>query len=308
MIQITDFETDYLTYEMRRGRVVNPKWFRCPVVDSPEMQAVLCCDADNMVFGLAVLGAWEQLQRWCMRHFKRQGRFIMKSGTPMNLQQIAYAIGLSGSEDFLSRAIEILMGVGWLSALDDAPYSVLPLSGSEADGEVTPPAPKSLPPREETLCDEGKFSSSERFPHYNKVKALVTKLSKNPECPLATENPRKIETALCDAVVEGRDVETVVTAMSIYYSLGIGKDQYRTRPENFIRNRKDEENWDSWFSELEAKVFKTKILKEVNESEGGDKTRLHRMMNKHEDTKPTEMLDIYEEWKTREEEEVGYEI
>ena len=54
-------------------------------------------------------------------------------------------------------------------------------------------------------------------------------------------------------------------------------------------------------------MFKTKILKEVNESEGGDKTRLHRMMNKHEGTKPTEMLDIYEEWKTREE-EVGYEI
>ena len=48
MIRIIDFEEDYLTSEMRRKKVVNPKWFRCPVNDSPEMQAILCSNPDDI--------------------------------------------------------------------------------------------------------------------------------------------------------------------------------------------------------------------------------------------------------------------
>ena len=304
MIRITDFETDYLTYEIKKKRVVNPKWFRCPVVDSPEMQAVLCADMDTKVYGLAILGLWEQLQRWCMRHIKRNGEFRMKSGLPMNLYQIAFAIGIQGEEEFLGKSIEVLMGVGWLSSIEGT-TSVLP--SVQVGVPSSPPTPKSLPEPE-----DGKHSSSQRYPHQNMVKELVRDMSKNPKCPLATENPRKVETALCDAAVEGREVETIVQAMTIYYSLEVGKDKYRTRPENFIRNRKDEENWDSWFTPSEARVFINKFCRVMGDAHDGteDEKKNARQWycQQHEKTKPSEMLEIYRQWKSKNKENAGYEI
>ena len=303
MIRIIDFEEDYLTSEMRRKKVVNPKWFRCPVNDSPEMQAILCSNPDDRVFGLAVLGAWEQLQRWCMRHLKRQGCFVMKNGTPMTLHQIAFAIGCGGHEDFLEKAVMILMDVGWLGSLDNVSLTVLrqPTPYEVGTVEAPPPlVPKSLP--ESTVCDEGRFSSTERYEHYPSVKALVVELGNNDKCPLATENPRKLETALCDAIVEGRDVERIVDAMSIYYSLSIGKDQYRTRPENFVRNRKDEENWDTWFNQeiYERTHFNSGLLEEYNDSNGGDEDSLKELKKKHIKKSPTEMFYHFKEWREKE--------
>ena len=299
MIRITDFETDYLTYEIKKKRVVNPKWFRCPVVDSPEMQAVLCADMNTKVYGLAMLGLWEQLQRWCMRHIKRNGEFRMKSGVPMNLHQIAFAIGIQGEEEFLGKSIEVLMGVGWLSSIEGT-TSVLP--SVQVGVPSSPPTPKSLPEPE-----DGKHSSSQRYPHQRTVKELVRIMSKNPECPLATENPRSVETALCDAAVEGRDVETIVEGMSIYYSLEIGKDKYRTRAEKFIRNRKEDENWDSWFTDLEAKGFCAKKIKEVNDAEGGSRQEYLGLLTKYNHATPSEIMHMHKGWLCKRE-NAGHEI
>ena len=302
MIRIVDFETDYLTSEIRRKKVVNPKWFRCPVNDSPEMQAVLCCEPTNRMFGFAVLGIWEQLQRWCMRHIKRQGCFVMKSGKPMTLEQITYAIGASGYEDFVLKAINVLKGIGWLDDLDGVPQSVLP-SDEVGTIEVVPPMPKSLPTvttYEETACDEGRFSSSQRYAHYGIVKEKVRELSKDEECPKAVENPRKLETALCDAIVEGRDLDEIIDAMKVYYWTEEGKGKDRVRPENFVRNKKDIECWDSWFEDAqEIRRFNNRYLRIVNEAEGGDKFSLHRYIEKHADTRPTEMIRLFNEWKSK---------
>lgn len=298
MIRITDFEKDYISYDMRNKKVMHPNWFKCRVNDSPEMQAVLYCDPNNMMVGLAVIGAWEQLQRWSMRHWTRGGRFVLKTGQPMTIELIAIAVGLTGQEEFLKKAIEVLMGVGWLCGIDDAPDSVLPLPREGEEIDAAPPTPKSLPPKKKI-----KDKTNSRF---NK---LIKELSKDESCPLATESPALLEQALTDAAEAGRDVDNIVRAMRIYYSLETGKNQYRARPQTFVNNRKDEEVWDVWFTTSEAKAYKNRLFNKMVEATGRDQSVKLYLMEKYSGHTPMQMQDFYDSWEeAREKEESGYDI
>lgn len=290
MIKIVDFETDYFTSEMRRKKVKNPRWFKCPVNDSPEMQMILCCDPNDKTLGLAILGLWEQMQRWCVRNIKKMGCFVLKGGNPMNLSQIAYALHLEGDEQFVAKAIEVLVQVGWLEEIQCG-LVLTPVEEDEPPPSPSPPRKKQvkkLPPAEP--------EKAERTPStVAKIDDCMRALQDG-DSPMAIENPALIEEELALAIAANRDLQQIVEAMLLYYSLEVGKGKFRVRPKGFIANKKEIENHDTWFNELEAKKYKNNILRKVNEERGGGNDDFCKLVRKFDDKTPMQLKEIHNQW------------
>ena len=290
MIRIPNFVDTYLTSEMRRGNVKRPHWFRCPVDDSPELQMVLLDHPKGVVYGFSVLGIWEQIQKWAVRHWKRSGQFVLKDGTPMSNKQISVAIGMAGHEDFLEESMAILMAIGWLEEMENAPIIPVP-ELVEDDGSIDAVIHEVRVEQEAS----GEYSSTLQYVHRGAARAAYEKLKSMPDCPFAIEKPKKIQDAFCDALVEGRDIERIIKAMSLYYQSEQGVGNYRSRPDTFIRDRKDEEDWNTWFNEVETQKIRAKIIKKAAE-ESGNEDQYANMMARNRGVPITVLMERMEEW------------
>ena len=290
MIRIPNFVDTYLTSEMRRGKVKRPHWFRCPVDDSPELQMVLLDHPKGVVYGFSVLGIWEQIQKWAVRHWKRSGQFILKDGTAMTNKQIAVAIGMSGHVEFLEESMAILIGIGWLEELENAPIVPVP-DLLEDDGSIDAVI------REIKVAEEstGEYSSTVQYVHRGDARVAFAKLRDMKDCPRAIEKPRKLEDAFCNALAEGRDIDQIIKAMSLYYQSEDGNSKYRARPDTFVNDRKDEEDWNSWFNEVETQKIRAKIIKKAAE-ESGNVDQYANMMARNRGVPITVLMERMDEW------------
>ena len=301
MIRIPEFVDNFLTSEMRRGKVKSPHWFRVPVKDTPELQMLLHDHPNGVRGGYAILGLWEQIQKWCMAHWKRSGQFVMSNGKPMNIKQVAVALGLSADMKFLEESIPILVGIGWLEELEGAP--VVPVPTLE---EYTPDEEVGAHIREMRITQEdtGEYSSTLRYQSRGRAKELVQSLRDMGDCPLACENPRPLEDALCDAEIEGRDLDRIIKAMSLYYQTEQGTGKYRSRPHNFVRNRKDEEDWDSWFNEIEKQKIQAQLVKRVCVATGRE-DQFPELLARNRNKTITELIERIEKWEAKQQQEAG---
>ena len=295
MIRIPEFADKYLTSEMKRGKVKRPHWFKCPVDDSPELQMILLDHPKGVKCGFAVLGVWEQIQKWAVRNWKRSGQFILKDGTPMPIKQIAVAIGLNGHTDFLTESINVLVAVGWLEEIEGAPKVEVPdLSEVRRNEGTVIKEVKVMEP------DTGEYTRTVKQVKVDKAKEAIEYLRDQKNCPRAYENPRELEDALCEAVAEGRDVMRVAKAMSLYYQSEQGTSKYRTRPDKFVRNRKDEEDWNTWFNAVETQKLRAHYIKSVAVRSNNEDMYVE-MMKRNKNTPLTEIIDRVEKWEQEQE-------
>ena len=112
-LYIVDFEKDYLTSEMRRGRVSRPRWFPCPCDPGEECTELVTGHED----GDRHLGIWTLLQSWAMRHWRRRGFFVDRNGAPIPLERLAGQLVRSTSgvdPEVLRMAISRCRDLGWI--------------------------------------------------------------------------------------------------------------------------------------------------------------------------------------------------
>jgi len=234
MIAVADFEEEYLTSEMRRGKVTTPRWFRCPIHDTPEFQAVVHHRSEH---GLALLGLWELIQRWCMRHWKRGGEFRMKTGEPMSLEQITHALGLTGQEGFVSAGIDVLKGVGWLMELGDAPPQAGRVVAPTRCSPIvsSPPTPKALPPSDQV-------ESTERYATRSAVEEAWQALP---------SHKRRAKTRFAEAWImhvtrTGEDSGMVIKSLVAYYADEEGQGKYARAAHTLVSDHVWEEDEAAW--------------------------------------------------------------
>lgn len=285
MYGIPDFVDEYLSSEIKRGRVKSPRWFKVPVKITPESEELVHFHPRGLEAGLALKGLWEEIQRWCMSHWKRGGRFVMNDGRPMTIDQIAHAIGMKEIEQkFLDESFDLLMRAGWLVRIEgkqDIDLSHIKETGEE--DEVI-----------HVHSDTGKYSPAARYSVSNTARNLVHKLREAQ--PIAAENPRKLEQSLCDAILEGRNGEDIIEAMIVYYSLEEGRNKYRVRPSKFVENAKELESWDEWYSNKEAASTRAKILQDACDRHNKDHRTYCALMAKHRNTRVSTLRKLIKEW------------
>ena len=108
VLQIPNFQEQYLTATMKRYKMKTPAWMRVPT-DSVEVIELINGHPD----GLAHLGAWERLQAWAVRNWKTGGLFIVRQ-RPMTVADIAVHSGLQPSHvPILTDAIPRFIDLGW---------------------------------------------------------------------------------------------------------------------------------------------------------------------------------------------------
>lgn len=109
VLQIPNFQEQYLTSTMKRYKMKTPAWMRVPT-DSVEVIELI----NGHPNGLAHLGAWERLQAWAVRNWKTGGLFIVRQ-RPMTLTDIAIHSGLQPIHvPILEAAIPRIIDLGWL--------------------------------------------------------------------------------------------------------------------------------------------------------------------------------------------------
>jgi len=290
MIRIPNFVEQYLTSDIKRGRVKKPHWFKCPIHSSPELEMLLVANPKGVIYGHAVLGLWERIQKWCVLHWKRAGQFILADGSAMSVDQIAISLNMGSETEFLGDAISDLIRIGWLEELDGAPVVKVPeLAEYDRDDPDMQLVEHKI--REQ---DTGEYSSTLRWENRSEARAAVNRLRDNKDCPLAYEQSRLLETALCDAAIDGRDITAITKAMSVYYQTEQGTSKYRTRPVNFVRNERERDDWDSWFNETDAQKLRSKLIRRVCDIVGDD-SKYVEMMTKYREKPVTELIMKVEE-------------
>jgi hypothetical protein len=109
VLQIPNFQEQYLTSTMKRYKMKTPAWMRVPT-DSVEVIELI----NGHPNGLAHLGAWERLQAWAVRNWKTGGLFIVRQ-RPMTVSDIAVHSGLQPIHvPILEAAIPRFIDLGWL--------------------------------------------------------------------------------------------------------------------------------------------------------------------------------------------------
>lgn len=122
---IVDFESHYVSSEMRRRKITRPTWFKCPAQPSPRAWTLISSHEN----GLAHLAVWSLMQGWAVRHFIRtNGRFVgPKSGVALSPTEIAMELGLPGKVDLVAETLLRLCEIGWLA------------SEASTSGDIQPP-------------------------------------------------------------------------------------------------------------------------------------------------------------------------
>ena len=117
MIRIPNFVEQYLTSDIKRGRVKKPHWFKCPIHSSPELEMLLVANPKGVIYGHAVLGLWERIQKWCVLHWKRAGQFILADGSAMTVDQIAISLNMGGETEFLLDNRHLYLRTGRMTTM-----------------------------------------------------------------------------------------------------------------------------------------------------------------------------------------------